>query len=214
VTAIRAVSADLTIVATGACGGSITGLTDIDPRAFDDPDVLYSFHFYEPHSFTHQRDDDKDGWWSGFPWPSDARGFDEVIGALRTRMQAAGVSALMQNLRLAAARERLRSYEAGGWNADRLAARFDEAANWADRHGIPTTRLFMGEFGAILITPDGRMGALDEDRLRYLGAVRANAERYGIPWSVWEYSNPFGMSVIVPDGPAVPDRGLMNALGL
>jgi hypothetical protein len=41
VKAIRAVSSDLTIVATGACGGSITGLTDIDPTRFDDPDILY-----------------------------------------------------------------------------------------------------------------------------------------------------------------------------
>jgi hypothetical protein len=95
-----------------------------------------------------------------------------------------------------------------------MAARIDEAANWADRYGIPTTRLFMGEFGVILLSDDGKTGALDADRLRYLGAVRGNAERYGIAWSIWEYSNPFGMSVIVPRGPAVPDSGLLDALGL
>ena len=48
---IRSVSADLTIIATGACGGSITGLTDLDP-SFDDANVLYSFHMYEPYAAT------------------------------------------------------------------------------------------------------------------------------------------------------------------
>ena len=72
----------------------------------------------------------------------------------------------------------------------------------------------MGEFGAILMTPDGRMGAFNQDRLRYLAAVRQEAERHGFPWSIWEYSNPYGMSVIVPEGPAVPDAELLDVLGL
>src|SRR3569623_511331 len=49
---IRAVSPELTIVATGACGGDITGLVDLKPKAFDDPNILYSFHMYAPHSFA------------------------------------------------------------------------------------------------------------------------------------------------------------------
>ena len=72
----------------------------------------------------------------------------------------------------------------------------------------------MGVFGAILMSADGRMGAFDADRLRYLTALREAAEANGVPWSIWEYSNPYGMSVIVPDGPAVPDTKLLCALGL
>jgi hypothetical protein len=72
----------------------------------------------------------------------------------------------------------------------------------------------MGEFGAMLMSPDGRSGAFDADRLRYLEALRRLAESYGIPWSVWEFSNPYGMSVIAPTGPALPDRKLLEALGL
>jgi hypothetical protein len=72
----------------------------------------------------------------------------------------------------------------------------------------------MGEFGAMLMSPDGRSGAFDADRLRYLAAVRTEAERYNIPWAVWEYSNPYGMSVIVPEGPAVADREMLKALGM
>jgi hypothetical protein len=72
----------------------------------------------------------------------------------------------------------------------------------------------MGEFGAMLMSEDGRTGAFDADRLRYITALRNEAERNGIPWSIWEYSNPYGMSVILPKGPAVPDPELLKALGL
>jgi len=57
-------------------------------------------------------------------------------------------------------------------------------------------------------------GALDADRLRYITAVRRSAEQFHIPWSVWEYSNSYGMSVILPKGPAIPDAALLKALGL
>jgi hypothetical protein len=72
----------------------------------------------------------------------------------------------------------------------------------------------MGEFGAMLMSPDGRSGAFDGDRLRYLTAVRQEAEKFGIPWAVWEYSNPYGMSVIEPTGRAVADEKMLRALGL
>ena len=66
----------------------------------------------------------------------------------------------------------------------------------------------------ILMSPDGKMGASDPDRTRYLAAVRGAAEARSIPWAVWEYSNPWGMTVIAPEGPAVPDMALLQALGL
>ncbi|TJV02251.1 MAG: glycoside hydrolase family 5 protein, partial [Mesorhizobium sp.] len=65
---IRAVSSELTIIATGACGGSIAGLVNLAP-GFDDPNIYYSFHMYEPHSFTHQRSDGTGAFASGLPWP-------------------------------------------------------------------------------------------------------------------------------------------------
>jgi len=56
----RTLSGDLTIVATGACGGSIKGLVNLAPD-FDDPNIYYSFHMYEPHAFTHQRSEKPKG---------------------------------------------------------------------------------------------------------------------------------------------------------
>lgn len=213
VAAIRAVSTDLTIVATGACGGSISGLVDLDP-AFDDENLLYSFHMYEPHLFTHQRGDSEGDFASGLPWPASAGSAETVVAMLRAHMDAAGLSEAEQARNLQMVGGAIEDYFGADWGPSQLEARIGEAVEWARGHGIAETRLFMGEFGAILMTPDGRSGAFDADRLRYLAAVRAEAERHGIAWSIWEYSNPFGMSVIVPSGPAVPDLQLLEALGL
>jgi hypothetical protein len=44
--------------------------------------------------------------------------------------------------------------------------------------------------------------------------VREQAEKHDIPWSIWEYSNPYGMSLILPTGPADADTQMLEALGL
>lgn len=210
---IRAVSADLTVIATGACGGSIAGLIDLDP-SFDDPSIRYSFHMYQPHSFTHQRSDDPDGFVSGLPWPAATGSLTTSIAELKARMQADNVDPVVQALNLAAFQKIATDYFEADAGQTQLDALLDQAVRWAEERDIPTERLFMGEFGTILMTPDGRMGAHNVDRLRYLTALRKGAERFGIPWSIWEYSNPYGMSVILPEGSAEADPDLLQALGL
>lgn len=210
---IRAVSADLTVIVTGACGGSITGLTDLLPD-FDDANLYYSFHMYEPHSFTHQRLDDPRLFGSGLPWPASTSTPDVVIESLRAYMEMAGQGAIEQAANVALVRGIVDEYFADDWGFPQMQARVAEAVAWAQGNGIPNERLFMGEFGAMLISPDGRTGANNSDRLRYLEALREEAEGYGIPWAIWEYSNPYGMSVILPSGPAEPDMEMLQALGL
>ena len=78
----------------------------------------------------------------------------------------------------------------------------------------PAVKLPFNVVGVYASFCDGRMGAFDADRLRYIAALRTLAERNGMPWAIWEYSNPYGMSVIEPIGPAVPDAELLAALGL
>ncbi|HTM76223.1 MAG TPA: cellulase family glycosylhydrolase [Devosia sp.] len=212
VQAIRAVSTELTIVVTGACGGGVEGLVNLDARAFDDPNVLYSFHMYEPHSFTHQRMDN--GWASGLPWPARMRSRRDAEAALTARMDAAGIGFLEQQgnwLQLAAD---VSDYYARDWDEAAMAALFVQAKDWAKANGIPTQRLFMGEFGVIEMTEKGDAGALRADRDRYLTAARTLAESYGMAWSYWEYSNPFGMTFILPEGPAIADKTLYQPLGL
>jgi endoglucanase len=213
VAAIRAVSTEITIIATGACGGNVDGVTDLDP-SFDDPNILYSFHMYEPHLFTHQRSENQGDFASGLPWPASEGTADSAFAMLSAQMDAAGVPAGDQARQIDALREVVDGYFARGWGEAQMRDRVEQAVDWANLHSIPTSRLFMGEFGAMLMSDDGRTGAFNADRLRYLSALRSIAEEHDIPWSVWEFSNPYGMSVIFPKGPAIPDRKMLEALGL
>ncbi len=210
---IRMVSKELTIVATGACGGGIAGLLDLDPR-FDDADIYYSFHMYEPHEFTHQGLASDDEFLSGLPWPAVQGTADDVVRKLREHMSEDGIGASQQAEKLRVAMPEIEQYFMDNSGQPQLEANFDAVARWAEAHGIPTQRLLMGEFGAGLMSDDYSRGAFEADRSRYLEAVRLQAERRKIPWAVWEFSNPFGMSVIEKNGPAVPDQGLLKALGL
>lgn len=210
---IRAVSSELTIVATGACGGSIAGLVNLTP-SFDDPNLYYSFHMYDPHSFTHQRPDGANTFASGLPWPAASSTPQTVAANLRKRMDDAGVSEVEQTMNMTIAREAIAQYFEQNWGQSQLEASFRQAVDWAAGHGIASRRLFVGEFGVILMSADGKMGASNADRLRYLTAVRREAERFAIPWSAWEFSNPYGMSVIQPEGPAIADQEMLRALGL
>lgn len=211
---IRAVSRDLTIVATGACGGGINGLTRLNP-VFDDPNILYSFHMYRPHEFTHQRWD-ANTFFSGLPWPAAPFTSADVIYWLKRNMTAAGLTTAQQNANITKVKPDIDKYFVDNWGTAQLYADFKLATDWAAANSIPRSRLFMGEFGAMLITPDGKSGAFKADRDRYIATVREFAERTSnnIPWAIWEYSNPYGMSVIKPVGPAVPDDDLLRALRL
>jgi endoglucanase len=71
-TLMRASAPRLTLIATGPLWSSIDGLLMVKPVA--DPNVIYSFHFYEPATFTHKGAE----WWvdgldrfmSDLPYPS------------------------------------------------------------------------------------------------------------------------------------------------
>lgn len=210
---IRSVSSRLTIIVTGACGASIDGLVDLDPD-FDDPNLYYNLHMYDPHSFTHQRADNPKNFMSGLPWPAEAGTVEGVIENLKSHMRAAGLTREQQERNLAQVKGDIRRYFKQDWGLPQMRARIGQATAWAKANNIPVERLFMGEFGVILMSDDGRRGAFNVDRLAYLSALRKEAERHGIPWSIWEYSNPYGMTVILPKGPAVPDMKLLKALGL
>lgn len=168
---IRLVSAKLTIIVTGACGGSIDGLVNLNPN-FDDPNLYYNFHMYDPHSFTHQRADDPKDFYSGFPWPAESGSPQQVVKDLKAHMQAAGLSKHQQDSNLAKLNDAIRAYFQENWGPSQMQARINQVADWAKANNIPTTRLFMGEFGVIRMSKDGRMGAFDDDRLRYLAALR------------------------------------------
>ena len=80
----RAQAPDLLLVVTGARGGDATGLKALDPAPFAASNVLFSFHYYEPHDFTHQgvvSPNPSASHWrfiSGLPYPAKSGDVDRV----------------------------------------------------------------------------------------------------------------------------------------
>jgi aryl-phospho-beta-D-glucosidase BglC (GH1 family) len=194
VKAVRAVAPDLTLIVSGACGGNVKGLMNIGARQLADPNLLYSFHYYEPLTFSHQGTDARK-WLTGVPWPTSVRTLDQSIALGTARLQAQ--TKLTSAERVAAEseiRKQLQKYYADDKGQQTVEAAFTTLIGWGRANGIRPEHFFMGEFGAMAASAS-RGGAAEADRLRWLTAVRQQAEKHGIGWAYWEYSNIHGMSL-------------------
>jgi len=186
--AIRQGAPRHTIIAAGANWDDDSDMIFLDPLR--DPNVIYVFHFYDPHIFTHQG-----ATWGAFYWhwlkglhyPSDPQ-------------NAAQVAELEPD---AIHRLDVIRYGQEHWDASRVEAEINQAADWAGRNHVP---LLCNEFGVF-------RHADPQDRTRWINDVRSALERHDIGWAMWDYAGSFGL-VTKKDGKAIPDENTVKALGL
>jgi hypothetical protein len=187
---IRKAAPHHTLIATGGSYSSIRDLLALEPLA--DGNVLYTFHFYEPHAFTHQGATWGVAWWSyihRIPYPPSAGSMHDLLAQVPDEADRAA----------------LEDYWLDGWNGNRIRALIDEAAAWAAERKVP---LYCGEFGAY------RNYADSVSRASWLHDTRTALEADGIGWAMWDYRGGFGV-VSKQDGqPAQADRAIVDALGL
>ena len=188
--AIRAVAPQNTIIATGPNYSDVQDLLTLQPLA--DGNVIYNFHFYSPHQFTHQGASWGQPWWSythGIPYPATA----------------SSMQALLNEVPGAADRFQLESYWLNDWNAQHIRMLIDEAAAWARSNHVP---LICNEFGAFRNYSD------PVSRARWIHDTRAALEDDGIGWAMWEYRGGFGIVSKHGGQPAQVDESIVKALGL
>ena len=187
--AIRAGAPKHTIIATGAHFSDNDDLVFLEPLR--DPNVIYAFHFYESHIFTHQGATWSANWWhdlKGLPYPSTPE-----------NVQAAAAEVTDAVHRLAVMR-----YGLDRWNAQRIDAEIGQVKAWGDRYGVPVV---CNEFGVY------RKSAAMKDRLAWLTDVRTALEMHGIGWAMWEYRGGFGV-VTTENGQTIADKETLKVLGL
>jgi aryl-phospho-beta-D-glucosidase BglC (GH1 family) len=187
--AIRRIDTTHTIIASGAHFDSIIDILSTEP--INDPNVIYTFHFYEPYPFTHQ----------GAPWGSVEWNFFKDVPYPATPGQ---ISALMKTIPSEYAQYQMYLYGEGGWNAATIRQHLAFAAQWGKTHHVP---MICNEFGAFRDT------APPDSRARYLHDVRTGLEQSGIGWAMWDWSGNFGL-VTHQGGAVVPDTLDVQALGL
>ena len=186
--AIRAAAPQHTIIATGARWSDDDDLLFLEPLR--DSNVIYTFHFYESHIFTHQGASWGDSYWHylrGVPYPSDPE----------------NVQAVALQLDDPAHRLLVIRYGTDHWNASRIDNEIVQVANWASHWGVP---VICNEFGVY------RKNADPKDRAAWLNDVRSSLEKHAIGWTMWDYDGGFDVVNRV-NGVAVPDELTVRALG-
>jgi len=187
--AIREGAPQHTMIAAGARWSDDDELVFIEPLR--DPNVIYNFHFYDPHIFTHQGATWGAYFWhwvKGLHYPSSPESVAKVAAAAPDAVD-----------RLAIIR-----YGEDHWDAARIDAEITQVAEWARQHGVPVV---CNEFGVY------RSYADPQDRAAWIHDVRTSLERHGMGWTMWDYSGSFGV-VTKKDGRSTPDDGTLRALGL
>ena len=216
----RAEAPDLLLVVTGARGGDATGLKALDPAPFAASNVLFSFHYYEPHDFTHQgvvSPNPSASHWrfiSGLPYPAKSGDVDRVWARVKDNILAdANLNAGDKTRALRQVRERISSYVATGFGRKDISDEFNSVLIWAQRHGIAPSSILLGEFG--VTRTYGIYRASDPmSQEAWMRDVRVEAERRGFGWALWALSGYGGMALVESDGANALDPVSLRALGM
>jgi endoglucanase len=178
-----------TILVQGAGYSNIQDLVRLP--ALSDSNLIYDFHYYEPHIFTHQ------GATWGLEWWTDLRN-------LPFPPAETSIADAIEHEEDPAVQWRLHEYLEDHWDAKRIEHDVEFAASWAKHRNVP---LICDEFGAY------RNFSKAEDRERWLTEVRTAFEKNHIGWTAWDYQGGFGV-VYKKNGDLRDDDVALRGLGM
>ncbi len=196
--AARAAAPGLTLVLSGACWGSAEGLDALDPAAFRDKNLLWSFHSYDPFLLTHQGA----GWAgdfipyvTGLPYPLDSvprAELDAAVERIRDRIRAQAPLTRRPGM-LSYLDEQVAALDTSEELHAAMAVPFDRVAAWAKRNGIMPADILLGEFGMIRQAWEGDYTVPAAERAAFYRDMIGLAEDQGFAWSMWSYGSDFGV---------------------
>lgn len=217
VATIRRSAPSLPVLVTGDRGGGMSGLLRLDPSAFDDANMFYSFHYYEPMVVTHQGVG-----YGAYPfrralrnieYPPNIGDKEQSIAVLEKNIETDGTLDDKPKA-VKDGRKALSSYYDTFKGKQTIAADFAQVLEWARRYDIPASRIVLGEFGTDRNAPIDTV-------VRYARDVREAAEEAGFAWIYYNYdpygekSNPFSVLRLREPAPNEPDADLFEkGLGL
>ncbi len=189
IAAIRKGAPKHSILATGARWSNLDTLLQIEP--LDDGNIIYNFHFYEPHIFTHQ----------GASWSSD---WVKPLRAIPYPSSPETVADLIEKHSDEMIARNIKRYGEQRWNVEKIEGRMKESSEWAKKHGV---KIICNEWGTY------KRYCPPEYRVAWLRDVRESCEKFGIGWCMWTFDGSFGV-VDRKNGKAVVDKDVAIALGL
>lgn len=135
----------------------------------NDPNLMLSFHYYEPFILTHYAAS-----WTDMV---EYRGPVHYPGKLIADKDYALLDA--------GKKQKFAAWNRQSYNRDVIESQFRQAVEVAERYGLP---LYCGEFGCINQAPA-------EDKARWYADVVALFDKYGIARANWDYKGGFGIIV-------------------
>ena len=176
------------VIVSGRRWASIEELLSLEPVR--DANVIYNFHFYLPHLFTHQ----------GAAWGTP---FWRHLAAVPYPATVDNVAPVADGLSDDLSRLLVTRYRYEQWGGARIRAEIQQVAAWAKKRNV---RVMCNEFGVYRRAPSS-------DRARWIADVRTTLEMHGIGWTMWDYAGDFGL-VTKQSGQIVVDEPIVSALGL
>jgi aryl-phospho-beta-D-glucosidase BglC (GH1 family) len=167
VAAIRSIDPKRTIMVASTGWDGIGTLVTMKP--LDEKNLIYSFHCYDPFTFTHQG-----ATWTGeqqkvlkaIPFPSSPEAVEAMINQIPDQYKDA-----------------VRWYGKQKYGAQYLYDQLAQAARWGQENRVP---VLLGEFGAFPpVSPP-------ESRARWFDAIHDAIQQLNLPNCVWGYDDSFG----------------------
>ena len=191
VAAVRQVAPKNTLIVDLPKSATLDGFDDF--VQLSDDNTLYAFHFYEPIIITHQGMKGPPAWgralryFHGLPYPS------QNVNAATNYAPDAGDTDEMK--------KELTDYTMAKWDAGHIAARIKMAADWAASNH---RRVICTEFGVARRVVD------PASRYQWIADARKALEASGIGWTLWDYTDLFGITKLTGDTVKEPGDGLVR----
>ncbi|MCC2098006.1 MAG: cellulase family glycosylhydrolase [Hyphomicrobiales bacterium] len=216
---IRAANKDIAVVWSGAKSADSSGLLQVQPDRFPDRNIIWTFHYYSPHIFTHQgvRTSQENmqyyRYLTDIPFPANR-------GNIVMTQQAIGHNSMIDTafnpvrrkvIQLQAMRA-TQQYIDSDFGTAAIEAEFEQVSQWARRNRIPAERILLGEFGVVRRSNMGN-GPASTHRHAWMRAVRTAAEKRKFGWALWDINQP-QMGIVHRRDTAPFDAGDLAALGL
>lgn len=166
--AVRAVAPSHTLIVGFQDWNGRDAMLKSEP--FPDPNIIYTFHFYDPFVFTHQGAS-----WAGAGLP-DLKGVPFPVSATtRINVPASARGTWVEGA--------ITNY-ASEATYDVMYQRIEAAKNWSVAKDVP---LFLGEFGSYNLNAD------PDSRCRHAEAIYVALGKFRIPSAWWEWDGGFAL---------------------
>lgn len=189
VDAIRKIDTKHTIIVGPASWNSYNNLSKMP--IYNDSNLIYTFHFYDPFLFTHQGASWTDMTdLSGVPFPYSADKMPTFPASLKGTWVEGSFN----------------DYKNSG-TIEKVHQLIDIAVKFAQERNVP---IYCGEFGVY------DLNSPDADRTYWYGEVRKYLEEKNIAWTIWDYHGGFGIYKKGTNGAFYHDMNVpvVEALGL